>query len=128
GSARANFSDRAIALATFPARVAHKQLFGLLLAGDKDLLGVNHHDEITRIQVRRVNRLVLSAQNIGHLNREPPEHGTVGIDEVPLSLIDIDLRQIRFHPKALSRSGETTKEVPQVNSSLVVHGPTLRMR
>ena len=48
-------------------------------AGDPDLLSVNHHDIVARIDVRGVLRLVLAAQAPGDLRREPPERFTAGV-------------------------------------------------
>src|SRR5437763_4958714 len=57
-----------------------------LLAGDGDLLGVHDHDEVARVDVRRVLGLGLAADRVGDLRSETPERLAFRIDEVPAAL------------------------------------------
>ena len=66
------------------ARVPVVHLVVELLAGDRDLLGVDDDDEVAGVDVRRVLRLVLAAQRVGDARRETPEGLALGVDEVPL--------------------------------------------
>jgi hypothetical protein len=63
--------------------VAVVPLVGALLGVDCDLGSIHHHDEIARIDVRGVNRLVLPPQDAGDLTGQPPQHHALGVDEVP---------------------------------------------
>src|SRR6185503_11478590 len=54
-----------------------------LAARDADLGGIQHHDEIAGIDVRRVFRLVLAAQAHGDLGREASEYLVLGVHNVP---------------------------------------------
>ena len=56
-----------------------------LLAGDRDLLGVDDDDEVAGVDVRRVLRLVLAAERVGDLRRETAERLAVGVDDVPVA-------------------------------------------
>ena len=56
-----------------------------LVAGDVDLLRVDHDDEVTGVDVRRVLRLVLAAQRVRDRRSEAPEGLAVGVDDVPLA-------------------------------------------
>jgi len=84
-------------LAAFPPRIAHIFLGGFLFAGDADFFGIDHHDEISRIQMGRKDGFVLAAQYVCDLHSQPPQHGTVGIDYMPLAFVQIHFRQMRFH-------------------------------
>jgi hypothetical protein len=43
---------------------------------------------------------VFAAQDVGHLNGQAAENRAVGIDDVPLALVQIHFRQMRFHFKS----------------------------
>ena len=58
-------------------------LLGALVAGQRDLLGVDHDDVVAAVEARRVHGLVLAAQPQGDQRGEPPEDQAVGIDQVP---------------------------------------------
>src|SRR5262249_29547840 len=71
------------------ARVVRVRGVGLrlpLLAGEAHLLGVDDDDEVAGVDVRRVVRAVLAAQDGGDLHRQPTDHPVGGVDEVPLPL------------------------------------------
>ena len=85
--ALANLSHAAIALAAFPAGVAHEKLLGFLLAGHEDLLGIDHHYEIARVEVGSKDRLVLAAEHISDLNSKPAQNSPIGINHMPLALV-----------------------------------------
>ena len=87
-------------LAALPARVGHELLLGFLLAGQENLLGIDDHHEIAGIQVRRIDRFVPAAQDVGCLNGQASQHRAIGIDHVPLAFFQIDFRQMRLHHKS----------------------------
>ena len=57
-----------------------------LVAAHVDLLGVDHDDEVARVDVRRVLRLALAAQHVGDLRRQTAERLAVGVDQHPVAL------------------------------------------
>ena len=65
----------------------------------RDLFGVDDDDKIAGVEVRGVNRLVFAAQNVGNLHGQPAQHGAIGVNHMPLALIQIYFRQMRFHLK-----------------------------
>src|SRR5262245_38274802 len=93
----ANFGHGAETFAPLPPGIAHERLVGLLLAGERDLFGVDHHHEIAGIEVRRENGLILPAEDVRDLHRQPPEHSPIGIDDVPFALIQIYFWQKSLH-------------------------------
>lgn len=111
----ANLGDGPVLLATLPAGVGHVHLVGLLFAGQADLFRVDDHDEIAGVEVRGVDWRVPAAEKIGDLDSETTQDRAVGIDDMPLALIQIHFRQIRFHFWPVLRSGETNKGKDQVN-------------
>src|SRR5919106_483756 len=71
------------------ARIAGVAIVGLLaelVAGQRDLLGVDHHDVIAAVQVRRLHRLVLAAQAVCDQRRQPAQHHAFGVDQIPAPL------------------------------------------
>ena len=61
------------------------------VAGDVDLLGVDHHQVIAGINVRGVNRLVLAAQTAGQLGGQTAQRLAGCVDEVPVTLDGLGL-------------------------------------
>jgi hypothetical protein len=76
-------AERPAAQATGVARVAAVHLLVELVAGDVDLLRVDDDDEVARVDMGRVGRLVLAAQGIGDAGGQTAERLPLGIDEVP---------------------------------------------
>ena len=70
-------------------RMAVHELLRRLVAGQHDLFGVHDHDVVAAVDVRGEGRLVLAAQNSGHLGGHPAEHHAFGINDEPSAL---DLR------------------------------------
>jgi hypothetical protein len=64
-------------------RVAVVALVRTLLGVDGDPGGVDDDNEIARIDMRGVDRLVLAPQDAGDLAGEAAEDHAVGVDEVP---------------------------------------------
>ena len=60
-----------------------RQLVGALVAGQGDLGGVHHDDEVTGVDVRGELGLVLAAQQGRRGNGQTPEDDIVGIDHMP---------------------------------------------
>src|SRR6266567_2031312 len=112
----ADLRHGSVFLAAFPTRIAHEPLLRFLLAGERDLFRIDHHHEITRVQVRREDRLVLSTQQIGDLHRQPTQHRALCIDDVPFALVQIHFRQKRFHSNPDFRSGQTSKQPTRVKA------------
>ena len=97
GMAGADLGDGGVFFAAFPAGIGHEFLVRFLFAGEADFLGVDHDDEIAGVEVSGINGFVFPAQNVGDLNRQAAKDGAIGIDNVPLALVQIVFRQIRFH-------------------------------
>ena len=72
-----------VTFATHPARVEHVALIGILLARDFDLLGIDDHDEIARIGMRRVGRLVATTQHVGNFYGYATKCFIGSIDNIP---------------------------------------------
>jgi hypothetical protein len=84
------------------ARVAVGHLGLALVAGQRDLVGVDHDHEVARVDVRGVHRLVLATQERGSLGGEPAEHDVGRVDDVPLTLDVAGLGAVRAHGEAFS--------------------------
>ena len=84
-------------MATDKSGKAHEILLLLFLAGEPDLLGVDHHDEVARITMRRVNSLFLAAQKVGGFDRHATEHLVFGVDNPPLAWYFTGFCGKRFH-------------------------------
>ncbi len=54
-----------------------------LPSGQPNLFRVHDDHEVTAIQVRGERRLVLATNNLSDPTRQTPQHGPVGIDNVP---------------------------------------------
>src|SRR5690606_16834696 len=61
-------------------------LVGQLVAGDVDLLGVDHDDVVAGVDVRGVDRLVLAAQAARELGAQAAPRLAGGVDDVPVAL------------------------------------------
>ena len=72
-------------------------LVGTLAAGYPDLVAVDDHDVIAHIHVRRVFRLVLSAQAVRDFSREAAERLVFSIDDEPVVLNIACLGAVGFH-------------------------------
>ena len=93
----ANLRDRPVFFAALPTGVTHELFGGLLFAREANLLGIDDHNKVARIQVRRIDGLVLTAQHIGKLRRQAAQHDAVGVNHMPLALVQIHFRQMRLH-------------------------------
>src|SRR6478752_3555110 len=87
------------------ARVAVGELLLTLLAGQRDLAGVDDDDEVATVDVRRERRLVLAAQQRRGLGREAAEHDVGGVDDDPVALQVGGLGAERAHGISLRSSG-----------------------
>src|SRR5687768_3785613 len=67
-------------------RVAEVALLPQLVTGDPDLARVEDDHVVARIEVRRVDRLVLALQQGGDARRQPAEGLAGGIDDPPAAL------------------------------------------
>src|SRR5690606_33254533 len=72
-------------------------LVGQLVAGDVDLLGVDHDDVVAGVDVRGVDRLVLAAQAVREFGAEAAEGLAGGVDDVPVALDGLVLGGEGFH-------------------------------
>ena len=68
-----------------PTGVTVINLVGELRAREPHLGGIDDHDEVACIDVRREGRLVLSAKNIRDLRGEATNDARIGIDDEPSS-------------------------------------------
>src|SRR5450756_3217517 len=76
------------------AAVVFVYLLLFLAAGHRDLLRVYDHHAVARVHARSIDRLVLAAQYLGDLAREPPKDLALGIDQVPIPLYIGRLRRV----------------------------------
>jgi len=97
GEALLHLAERGGADAARIAAVAVVELVLGLVAGDLDLFDVGDDDEVARIDVRRVDRLVLAAQPVGDRAGEPAQHLVAGVDDVPIPLDVLGPGGIGFH-------------------------------
>src|SRR3546814_4033688 len=81
-----------------------------LVAGDVDLLGVDHDDVVAGVDVRGVDRLVLAAQAVREFGAEAAEGLAGGVDDVPVALDGLVLGGEGFHGD-FDRSEEHTSEL-----------------
>src|ERR1044072_5697307 len=89
-----------------------------LLAGDGDLFGVHHDDEVARVDVRRVLGLALAAEGVGDLRSQTPERLPFGVDEVPAALDLARLCVPGLHRKRRTlRPPERNRSSPARNSA-----------
>ncbi len=79
------------------AAMAVIELVLVLGSRDLDLLDVGHDDEITGVDMRRKDRLVLAAQPQRDRAGQPPKHLVTGIDQIPLALDILRLGGISLH-------------------------------
>src|SRR5512143_865069 len=68
-----------------------------LLAGHSDLLGVDDDHEVPDVDVRRVGRLALPAENVRDLGRQAAERPALGVDQVPVPLAVLGSRLVGLH-------------------------------
>ena len=64
---------------------AHVTFLLFLLATQTNLLGVNDYDEVARIDVRCIDGLFFSAQEIGGFHGNLTEHLIIGVDDPPFA-------------------------------------------
>ena len=97
------------------ARVAavavHHGAVGLAGRHD-DLVGVDDDHVIAGVDVGRVGRLVLAAQDAGDLGAEPAEDETVRVDDVPCTLDFTGFGGVRRHA-AINLSRVEESGIPQ---------------
>src|SRR5690606_25520267 len=74
------------ALAAHVATVPEVRLLVGLVAGEAHLRGVDDHDVVAGVQMRRVDRLVLAAQDAGDAAGEPAEDLALGVHGPPAAL------------------------------------------
>ena len=75
-----------LAQAAFVSAVIPVELLLFLAAGQPDLGRVDDHDVVARIDVRRVDGLVLALEQARRLGRHPAEHQALGVNDMPLPL------------------------------------------
>ena len=101
-----------------------------LVAGDANLVDVRHDDEIARVHVRRVDRLVLAAQAQRDPGREPAEHLVGCVDDVPGARDVAGPGREGFHRRILSfppgRAPEAAKFSKVNDCTILVAGPSIR--
>src|SRR5699024_1073507 len=71
---------------------------------DRDLVGVDHDDEVAGVGVGGELRLVLAAEDVGDLDCESTEHHIGGVDDVPGARHVPGLGGVRGHRRYLCMS------------------------
>ena len=85
----------------------HEAFLLFLFAGDTDLLGVDDHDEVTSIDMRRENCFLFAAQKSRRLDRHVAQHLILGIDQPPLAVDFVGFGGKRLH-RRLKKGTEAT--------------------
>ena len=107
-------------LATDIAGEAGVDLGRLLGAGEGDLVGIDHDDEIAGVNVGGENWLVLATEKARGLNSDLAEDLALGVDDIPLALDFVRLGGKRSHvlvikmasdTRNVRRGGETTEPI-----------------
>jgi hypothetical protein len=100
---------------TLVARIAEIVLVPPFIAGDANLVRINHDDIVAGINVGCVFRLVLAAQASSYLGGYPTEDFVGSIDDIPLALDRAVLRDEGFHSKtaALTKAAHGTESSQQ---------------
>src|SRR3954470_13354965 len=70
---------------TYEAREAHESFLVFLLAGEADLFGIDHDNEIARVHVRSEDRFLFAAKEVCRLNGDAAEDLVLGVDDPPLA-------------------------------------------
>src|SRR5262245_29937770 len=112
--------ERPRAKAARIARVAVVALLLELVAGDRDLLGVDDDDEVTGVDVRRVLRLALSPQGVRDARGKATQGLAVGIDDVPALLDLLRLGGVSLHETENRRTGRPPSADSSSRQSAVV--------
>ena len=68
-----------------------------LVAGHRDLAGVDDDDMVAGVAMRRIYRLMFSAKDSGYLGSETAEHHSVSIHNIPLTFDGLAFCHIGFH-------------------------------
>jgi hypothetical protein len=72
-------------VATHETGKAHESFLVFLLAGEPHFFGVDDDDEITGIDVRRVDRLFFAAQQIGGFHGDATQDLVLGVNDPPFA-------------------------------------------
>ena len=72
-----------------PAGVEHVGLVLFLGAGEADLVGVDHDDVVTGVDVGGVGGLVTAAENIGDLDGNTAQDLILGVDDIPGLVLEL---------------------------------------
>ena len=78
-----HFAHADVAFAAHPTGVEHIALIGVLFARDLDLLCVDDYNEVARVCVRRVGRLVATTEHVGNFYGNAAECLVGSIDDEP---------------------------------------------
>jgi hypothetical protein len=97
GPAAEHLLEAALLDAAGVAGVPVVALVGTLVAGDRDLLGVDDHHEVARVHVGRVLGLGLAAQRDGDLGRQAAEGLPLGVDDEPVALAVLGVGDVGLH-------------------------------
>jgi len=72
-----------VAVSTHPSGVEHVSLVCVLFAGELDLLSIHYDDEVARVSVRRVGRLMTAAEHVGNFYGYATKCFIGSIDHIP---------------------------------------------
>ena len=78
-----NLLGNAILDATGIAGMPVIDLVGSLVAGERHIAGVDHHDIVAAVEMGRVGWLMFAAKPVSDEDREPPHHEALGVDQDP---------------------------------------------
>ena len=89
--------ERDVLFAAHVTRMPEISLLIGLVAGQRDLLGIDHHDVITHIEMGGKHRLVFATNNACHFSGEAPESFPLGVDHPPSALDFVSFRSVCLH-------------------------------
>ena len=94
----------------------HEGLLLFFLAGEADLVGIDHDHEVTCIDMRRDDRLFFTPEEVGGFDRDPAEHLVARVDDPPFAVDLAGFSGKRFHrerkgPETISEAGECQQDV-----------------
>ena len=99
GVTLALLGELAVAFAADEAGEEHVLVLHFLLAGQRDLLGIDDDDEVAIVHGGGVGSLMTTTDDVGSFDGETTEHDTFSIDQMPLGLHCLILGEERFHEK-----------------------------
>jgi hypothetical protein len=107
-------------MATHVSREAHISFLLFLLATEPHFVGIDHDDEIARVDVRRENRLFFSPEQLCRLHRDMAKYLVFGVNDPPLTGDFAGFGRKRFH-----RGGKGTEITGRAGECQILDRPSI---